>query len=115
MLTSLAPDASAAALLDGAMAVTHEVSNQPPPLEGYNLFAEDRVRRFGESVGSEPMRWGEQANRNVPVLRTHDRFGHRIDEVEFHPSWHQLMDLAVTNERHALPWLDARPRKSGTG
>jgi putative acyl-CoA dehydrogenase len=108
-----------------AMAVTHEVSNQPPPLEGYNLFSEDRallealvregggfaeerVRRFGEAVGGEPVRWGEQANRNVPVLRTHDRFGHRIDEVEFHPSWHQLMDLAVTNELHALPWRDAR-------
>ena len=85
------------------MAVTHEVSNQPPPLEGYNLFSEDRalsealvregggfaeerVRRFGEAVGGEPVRWGEQANRNVPVLRTHDRFGHRIDEVEFHPT-----------------------------
>jgi putative acyl-CoA dehydrogenase len=108
------------------MAVTHEVSNQSPPLEGYNLFTEDRalseallregggfaeerVRRFGESVGGEPMRWGEQANRNVPVLRTHDRFGRRIDEVEFHPSWHLLMDLAVTNELHALPWREARP------
>ena len=109
-----------------AMAVTHEVSNQPPQLEGYNLFTEDRVlseallregggfaeervRRFGEAVGGEPLRWGEQANRNVPVLRTHDRFGHRIDEVEFHPSWHQLMDLAVSNELHALPWRDERP------
>jgi putative acyl-CoA dehydrogenase len=103
------------------MPTTHEVLNQPPPLEGYNLFeqdraladalrregadwAEDRVRGFGERVGGEPMRWGEQANRNVPILRSHDRFGHRIDEVDFHPAWHQLMDLAVTNELHALPW-----------
>jgi putative acyl-CoA dehydrogenase len=104
---------------------THEVLNQPPPLEGYNLFEQDhalaealeregggwaleRVRRFGERVGGEPLRWGEQANRSVPVLRTHDRYGHRIDEVEFHPAWHQLMDLAVTNELHALPWREPR-------
>jgi putative acyl-CoA dehydrogenase len=108
------------------MPTTHEVMNQPPPLEGYNLFeqdralaealrregarwAEDRVRRFGERVGGEPMRWGEQANRNVPTLRTHDRFGYRVDEVEFHPAWHQLMNLAVVNELHALPWRDPRP------
>ena len=105
---------------------THEVTNQPPPLEGYNLFDHDRalcealdreggvwalerVRRFGERIGGEPLRWGEQANRNVPVLRTHDRYGHRIDEVEFHPAWHQLMDLAVANELHALPWREPRP------
>jgi putative acyl-CoA dehydrogenase len=108
------------------MPTTHEVLNQPPPLERYNLFdqdraladalrregadwAEDRVRRFGERVGGEPMRWGEQANRNVPILHTHDRFGRRIDEVEFHPAWHQLMDLAVANELHALPWRNPRP------
>src|SRR6266542_968981 len=108
------------------MPTTHEVLNQPPPLERYNLFghdraladallregadwAEDRVRWFGERVGGEPMRWGEQVNRNVPILRTHDRFGHRIDEVEFHPAWHQLMDLAVANELHALPWRDPTP------
>jgi putative acyl-CoA dehydrogenase len=108
------------------MSMTHEVLNQPPPLEGYNLFdhdrvlgealgregggwAQERVRRFGEQVGGEPLRWGEQANKNVPVLRTHDRFGHRIDEVDFHPAWHKLMDLAVTNELHALPWREPRP------
>ena len=105
---------------------THEVLNQSPPLEGYNLFdhdralseglrregggwAEERVRGFGERVGGEPIQWGFEANRNTPILRTHDRFGHRIDEVEFHPSWHQLMDLAVSNELHALPWRDPRP------
>ena len=108
------------------MSMTHEVLNQPPPLEGYNLFdhdrvmvealgregggwAQERVRRFGECVGGEPLRWGEQANKNVPLLRTHDRFGHRIDEVDFHPAWHKLMDLAVTNELHALPWREPRP------
>ena len=108
------------------MSITHEVLNQPAPLEGYNLFDQDRVlvealereggswareriRRFGEQVGGEPLRWGEQANRNVPILRTHDRFGHRIDEVDFHPAWHQLMDLAVGNELHSLPWRSPRP------
>jgi len=108
------------------MSMTHEVLNQPPPLEGYNLFdhdrvlvealgregggwAQERVRSFGECVGGEPLRWGEQANKNVPLLRTHDRFGHRIDEVDFHPAWHKLMDLAVTNELHALPWREPRP------
>jgi putative acyl-CoA dehydrogenase len=107
------------------MPATHEVLNQPPPLESYNLYdadvvlsealrregagwAEERVRRFGERVGGEPLLWGDQANRNSPVLRTHDRFGHRIDEVEFHPAWHRLMELAVTNELHALPWRDPR-------
>src|SRR3989454_595161 len=105
---------------------THEVLNQPPPLEGYNLFAEDRalaeglrregagwaeegVRRLGELAGGEALRWGVQANANPPVLRTHDRYGHRVDEVEFHPAWHELLRLAVGHELHALPWRDPRP------
>ncbi|HTD26653.1 MAG TPA: hypothetical protein VK649_06740, partial [Candidatus Elarobacter sp.] len=84
---------------------THQVLNQPPPLEGYNLFAadralaeglrreraawaEERVRTLGELAGGEALRWGVQANANPPVLRTHDRYGHRVDEVEFHPAWH---------------------------
>src|SRR5438552_2831770 len=90
---------------------THEVANQPPPLEGYNLFtsdrvlieavrreaawADERVRRLGEIAGGEPLAWGRLANTNPPVLRTHDRYGNRIDEVEFHPAWHELMRLAV--------------------
>ena len=104
---------------------THEVANQPPPLEGYNLFtsdrvlieavrreaawAEDRVRRLGEIAGGEPLAWGRLANTNPPVLRTHDRYGNRIDEVEFHPAWHELMRLAVANELHALPWREPQP------
>src|ERR1043166_1973992 len=100
---------------------THDVLNQPPPLEGYNLFTQDRalvesVRRdgaewaaariavVGELVAGEPMRWGVQANAYPPVLRTHDRYGHRIDEVEFHPAWHDLMRLSVRHGLHALPW-----------
>ncbi len=105
---------------------THEVLNQPPPLEGYNLFtqdralvealhrdgagwAEERVRQLGELASGEPMTWGVQANTHPPVLRTHDRYGHRIDEVEFHPAWHQLLRLAVEYGLHALPWREPRP------
>src|SRR2546427_10992008 len=86
-----------------------EVFNQPPPLEEYNLFAhdvpmqealrreggawaEEQVSEFGALMGrAETIRLGELANRHPPVLRTHDRFGHRMDEAEFHPSWHELM------------------------
>ncbi len=102
---------------------THEVLNQPPPLEGYNLFDHDtplaealereggewaceRVRAVGELAGGEAIRWGIQANAYPPVLRTHDRYGNRIDEVEFHPAWHELMRAGVTHGLHALPWRE---------
>jgi putative acyl-CoA dehydrogenase len=106
---------------------THDVTNQPPPLAGYNVFesdralvealtregadwAEDECRELGEIAGSETAQaWGVQANVNPPVLRTHDRYGNRIDEVEFHPSWHRLMEIAVSHGLHALPWRDDRP------
>jgi putative acyl-CoA dehydrogenase len=106
---------------------THEVTNQPPPLQDYNLFTEDRplaeaVRREGaswaepglEALGklagtAEMLEWGVQANAHPPVLRTHDRYGYRIDEVEFHPSWHRLMEVAVSHGVHAMPWREPRP------
>ena len=106
---------------------THEVTNQPPPLEDYDLFGTDRVlgegldreqagwareriQKLGKIAGSaETIRLGVQANVHSPVLRTHDRFGNRIDEVEFHPAWHELMRLGVGHELHSLPWRDARP------
>ena len=106
---------------------THEVLNQPPPLADYNVFeqdtalreaveregagwAEDRLRSIGAIAGSaESIRWGFEANENPPKLRTHDRFGNRIDEVEFHPSWHEFMTLATEFELHAGPWRDPRP------
>ncbi len=108
------------------MSPTHEVLNQPPPLEGYDLFTTDRVlgdaveregaawarerlQRLGGEAGGEALAWGRLANANPPVLRTHDRFGHRIDEVEFHPAWHELLRLAVHHELHGLPWRDPRP------
>jgi len=104
---------------------THEVFNQPPPLEGYNAFEQDSalvegierhgaswatasVREVGLLAGGEAMAWGAQANRHSPELRTHDRFGHRIDEVEFHPAWHRLMAASVEHGLHALPWRESR-------
>ena len=106
---------------------THEVLNQPPPLQGYNLltadaalheamrregagWAEDELETFGELTGRpEIIELGDLANRHPPRLVTHDRFGHRIDEVEFHPAYHQLMRIGVEAEIHALPW--SRPRR----
>jgi putative acyl-CoA dehydrogenase len=61
-------------------------------------------------VGGEPQQqWGRLANENRPVLRTFDRYGHRIDEVEFHPAWHELMRMGVENELHSLPWTSEQP------
>ncbi|HBY43575.1 acyl-CoA dehydrogenase family protein [Brevundimonas sp. UBA5936] len=92
---------------------THEVSNQVPPLEDVDLFSGDkalhdavrhwggaghveRLSDLGRRCGSaEVIDWGVQANRVPPVLDTHDRYGRRIDEVTFHPAYHQLMDLGL--------------------
>jgi putative acyl-CoA dehydrogenase len=106
----------------GSKYSTHDVTNQPPPLVQYNLFTTDgalqeavarepaiggskRLADFGAIAGSEEIiEAGFQANRFPPILKTFDRFGHRIDEVEFHPAWHKLMALSVENEIHCLPW-----------
>jgi putative acyl-CoA dehydrogenase len=111
----------------GVGAQTHEVTNQAPPLENHNTFSGDRVlvealRREGAEwaadraaeVGAfagsaQAIRWGREANENPPRLRTHDRFGNRIDEVEFHPAWHQLSHAAVGFGLHALPWREPQP------
>ena len=105
---------------------THDVQNQVPRLVDYNLFTSDRVlvealareeagwaadeaQRLGKTLGSEEViDWGFDANNNPPVLHTHDPRGRRIDEVRFHPSWHELMHLSVASGLHNLPW--ARPR-----
>src|SRR4029077_15061825 len=101
--------------------------NQPPPLVDYNLFEADAplrealeregagwahamVHDLGRLAGTqEAIDWGFQANANPPQLRTHDRFGDRIDEVEFHPAWHRLMQVAIGHGLHARPWRDKRP------
>ncbi len=103
------------------------VTNQPPPLTGYDVFGSDLalvegVRRheagwavealtsLGERAGTgEAQEWGRLANEYPPQLRTLDRYGNRLDEVEFHPSWHRLMEVAVGNGLHASPWVDPRP------
>ncbi len=107
--------------------MNHDVLNQPPPLTDYNPFAIDRALReavaregavwacesihaFAQKTGSaEVIEWGFQANQNPPVLHTHDRYGHRRDEIEFHPAWHNLMRLAVEHRIHSLPWAESKP------
>ncbi|MDI1462446.1 acyl-CoA dehydrogenase family protein [Catellatospora sp. KI3] len=108
------------------MGATHEVFNQVPPLvdhdvaadppllaalerEGAGWYAED-LHRLGRLAGTErAQRWGDEANRYTPVLRTHDRFGNRVDEVDFHPSWHELMRVAVAEGLAGAAWADPRP------
>src|SRR4029078_1514035 len=99
-----------------------EVRNQPPPLEPYSLFTSDTVLR--EAVRREGAGWAEgnltelgaklgrpetvqlgfDANKFPPQLRTLDRYGHRIDEVDFHPAWHQLLEIALQAGLHSSPW-----------
>ena len=105
---------------------THDVTNQPPPAAPYDAsedtalleglrregagWAEEGVRRLGRRAGgAEAQEWGDQANRHEPELRTHDRYGNRVDEVEFHPSWHHLMRVAVAEGLAGAPWADDRP------
>ncbi|MCF3146682.1 acyl-CoA dehydrogenase family protein [Streptomyces platensis] len=107
------------------MTVTHEVVNQAPPLTGFSTADEpallEALRRDGAEWGvrevtelgalagsaavQDQARWAEE---QPPRLHTHDRFGHRIDEVAFHPAWHQLMTVAVEHGLHAAPWADGR-------
>ncbi|WP_030914641.1 isovaleryl-CoA dehydrogenase [Streptosporangium amethystogenes] len=106
--------------------MTHDVFNQADPLTRHDVSADaalmagvDRegagwatgeLRRLGLLAGSEQAQeWGRLANEHPPVLRTHDRYGRRIDEVEFHPAWHELMTVAVEGGMHATPWTSARP------
>jgi len=101
---------------------THEVTNQPPLLEDFNPFETDlalkevitnsdaakfaeKLTRFGEQVGSTKMQeWAVQANENPPQHKPYDRYGHRIDEVEFHPAYHALMDFGLTSEICSIAW-----------
>jgi putative acyl-CoA dehydrogenase len=107
--------------------MTHEVLNQPPPLQGHDVFAGDAALR--EAVEREGAGWagaelhelgrlagsaewieaGAAANRHAPELHSHDRFGHRIDEVTFHPAYHALLGAAVEHGLHAAPWARERP------
>lgn len=106
---------------------THEVTNQPPPLEDHDVFSTDAALveatiRHGAGANLDDLRavgrragdpaWLErarQANANVPVLRTHDRYGRRLDVVDYHPAYHDLMAASVEMGIHAGPWDDPRP------
>lgn len=102
-------------------AETHDVTNQPPSLDGTNLYridlplqdwsrrfgagwAEQRIDTYGALAGGPLMEAGFLANQNKPVFNSHDRFGHRIDLVEFHPAYHELMRAAVEHGLPSLPW-----------
>ncbi len=111
---------------DRPTAETHEVTNQPLPLENYNPYdsdaalsegvsregagwAESEIRAFAETTGRAAfIHLGTLANRHTPELRTHDRYGHRIDEVEFHPAWHDLMRAGVEAGVHSFAWNETR-------
>src|SRR3954464_14590703 len=73
-------------------------------------WAESPLHQAGQTVGSAHVQeLARQANRNLPELRTHDRFGNRVDRIDFHPAWHELMGLAIGQETHALCWNNPRP------
>ncbi|WP_293311528.1 acyl-CoA dehydrogenase family protein [Mycolicibacterium sp.] len=108
------------------MSDTHVVTNQVPPLIDYNpatspvlmeaLIREggqwgvDEVTELGAIAGSATaQRWGDLADRNRPVLHAHDRFGYRVDEIEYDPAYHELMRVAIGHGLHAAPWADDRP------
>ena len=107
-------------------AETHEVTNQVPPLDGANLYrldlplqqwvrryqgswAETRLDAYGALAGGPLMAAGFLANENRPVFRSHDRYGHRIDQVDFHPAYHELMRTAIEYGIPSLPWADPQP------
>ena len=105
---------------------THLVTNQVPPLADWNpasspVLIEALIREGGQwgldevgelgaiSGGATAQRWGDLADRNRPVLHTHDRYGHRVDEIEYDPAYHELMRIAIGHGLHAAPWADDRP------
>ncbi|MCG8538170.1 MAG: isovaleryl-CoA dehydrogenase [Pseudomonadales bacterium] len=116
--------------VESVFSETHQVENQPHPLENYNSYLsdvalQDAVQReggtqfaaelsaFGQLTGSASViEWGFQANQNKPTFRTHDRYGRRVDEVDFHPAYHKLMETAIVNGIHALPWTETRTGKN---
>ncbi|WP_024647199.1 acyl-CoA dehydrogenase family protein [Pseudomonas syringae] len=107
-------------------AETHEVTNQPPPLDGVNLYridvplqewsqrfgagwAQARIDAYGALAGGPLMEAGFLANQHKPGFASHDRYGHRIDLVEFHPAYHQLMNTAIEHGIPSLPWTHPQP------
>ena len=107
-------------------AETHDVQNLPEPLVNYNAYQQDNalkqmvevfdgawgnsdLERFGQICGAEEtIEWGFQANAVKPELYTHDRYGKRVDEVKFHPAYHELMKLAKGEGLHGSHWSQAK-------
>ncbi len=113
-------------LAPGVSWATHEVFNQPPPLAPYNAYtsdvalreavrreggarAEDRLEKYGAIAGGELYELGFAANENIPRAKFFDPYGHRINEVEYHPAYHRSMTLAKAHGLHAMSWTDDRP------
>ena len=110
--------------LSAASAETHHVINQPLPLESYNFYSSDialqqavsqtvtpahckTLQQVGHLLGqSEIIKLGFQANKFKPEFHSHDRYGRRIDEVEYHPAYHQLMRTSIENGLHSIPWTE---------
>lgn len=107
-------------------AETHEVTNQVPPLEGINLYRADlplqewvhryqgdwadmQLNAYGQLAGGALMEAGFLANENKPVFKSHDRYGHRVDTVDFHPAYHELMAAGIKAGITSAPWNDPRP------
>ncbi|OYY99887.1 MAG: DNA alkylation response protein, partial [Polaromonas sp. 28-63-22] len=115
------------------MVSTHDVINQSVPLVGYNLFETNRplqaalefnapaldttaLGTLGAALGSADMQTHARlANTHAPELHSHDRFGRRIDTVEFHPSYHALMTLATGAGLHGTPWASPDPDRQPNG
>jgi putative acyl-CoA dehydrogenase len=108
------------------MSDTHVVTNQVPPLVDHNpasspVLIEALIREGGQwgleavtelgaiSGSAQAQRWGDLADRNQPILHTHDRYGYRVDEIEYDPAYHELMRTAIAHGMHAAPWADDRP------
>src|ERR1700733_15831283 len=121
-----APGARPAAVDETFGYATHEVLNQPPALADYDVYgsapllqsvvrtfdaqwAEQKLHDAGRAVGSAQVQeLARQANRHLPELRTHDRFGNRVDRIDFHPAYHELMTLIYASEAHSFAWTNNR-------
>jgi len=104
---------------------SHDVNNQPPPLAPYDAYATDgalrealareggawaepQVAAYGPIAGGEAMALGVSANEHRPTLHAYDRYGHRTDDVEFHPAYHRLMELAIEHGVTGFAWRNVR-------
>lgn len=111
---------------DPASGETHQVFNQPAPLEQYNAYSgdtilgywvkqfgggwgESRLTEFGHGIGHQLQQAGFLANKHLPEFQSHDRFGNRIDQVDYHPAYHQLMAHAIEHGHCSLPWTMTKP------